>query len=397
VAILTVVVGLLVVTCGFLLAFALYRGQRTIEILKAEYLIQTAEMTAREVTRIPRVSAQVLNVQQRQIESGVYSTADPVALARAFAGALEADRRIKWVSYSEDATGRFFGAARIKGDEVILNLSDPRQNRGIPRELRADTLRPHVRTPPPSEPYDPRTRDWYRNALQALPGVIRWTPPYKFAEGDPGMTAALAARDATGKALGVVTVDFTLDGVNEFLRGMKLDEEGVLAVYDSRGALIGGVGPPPALQALSGWRKNPKADTERVQHGSVKIAKERWSVAAMRVPDARGLEWTAATALPDRVILGPVYANRRGAIVIALIGIGIAVLLGIVVATGMSRSIVGVSGALERIARFDLEDVAHPSSAIREIAQLQARVGGVIATLRSFSRYAPEEIVRDVV
>jgi hypothetical protein len=36
----------------------------------------------------------------------------------------------------------------------------------------------------------------------------------------------------------------------------------------------------------------------------------------MRVPDARGLEWVAA-AVPDSVTLGPVYANRRGAIAIA--------------------------------------------------------------------------------
>jgi hypothetical protein len=102
VAILAVVVGLLVVTCGFLLLFALHRGQRPVEILKGEYLDQVAEMTAREVTRLPRVATPVLHVQRRQIEAGVYSAADPTLMARALAGALEADHRIKWVSYSED-------------------------------------------------------------------------------------------------------------------------------------------------------------------------------------------------------------------------------------------------------------------------------------------------------
>jgi hypothetical protein len=88
VAILTVVVGLLIVTCAFLLLFSLHRGQRTIAILKSEYLDQVAIMTAREVTRLRRFVAQVLRVQERKIQSGVHSTPD-ATLARALARALE--------------------------------------------------------------------------------------------------------------------------------------------------------------------------------------------------------------------------------------------------------------------------------------------------------------------
>ena len=207
VAIITIVVGLLVVTCGFLLGFGIHTAWRSMNVLKGEYLEEVADTTAREVSRLPDTAEQILRVQRFRIDTGLYSTRDPVALARALAGAIQTEPDVQWVSYSEEATGRFMGARRLQGSEFILNLSDPRQNRGVPRELRADTLalyqRPHARL----EPYDPRTLDWYRRAV-AEPGTVVWMPPYVFAEGVKGVTVAVAILDASRRVRGVLTVDF---------------------------------------------------------------------------------------------------------------------------------------------------------------------------------------------
>src|SRR5215831_18398568 len=128
VAIVTVVVGLLLVTCGSLIAYVLSRGEQSVALLKRAYLEQVADTAVREVLRLPTTAAQVLRVQRYRLETGYYSTTDGVALAQAMAGALQADPDISWVSYSEAATGRFMGARRIQGDEIVLNLSDPGQN-----------------------------------------------------------------------------------------------------------------------------------------------------------------------------------------------------------------------------------------------------------------------------
>jgi hypothetical protein len=183
VAIVIVVVGLLIVTCGSLIAYVLYRGEQSVALLKRAYLEQVADIAVREVLRLPTTAVQVLRVQRYRLETGYYSTTDGVVLAQALAGALQADPDMYWVSYSEEATGRFMGAHRTQGDEVVLNFSDPGQNQGVPHELRADTLEPYVRTPPPTEPYEPRTRTWYQRTVAAPPGTIVWMPPYTFAEG----------------------------------------------------------------------------------------------------------------------------------------------------------------------------------------------------------------------
>jgi hypothetical protein len=94
VAIVIVVVGLLIVTCGCLIAYVLYRGEYSVELLKRAYLEQVADTAGREVLRPPTTAAQVLRVQRYRLETGYYSTTDGVTLAQALAGALQADTDI---------------------------------------------------------------------------------------------------------------------------------------------------------------------------------------------------------------------------------------------------------------------------------------------------------------
>src|SRR5262245_56574542 len=262
VAIVVVVVGLLVVTCGSLIAYVLYRGEQSVTLLTNTYLEQVADTTVREISGLPATAVQVLRVQRYLLEHGSYSTADGVALARALAGALQADPDMQWVSYSEEVTGRFMGANRIQGDEVVLNLSDPRQTRGVPHELRVDTLEPYVRTPPLTQPYEPRTREWYQRTVAAPPGTIVWMPPYAFAEGVKGITAAVAARDSAQNVLGVFTVDFALTGVANFLQTIEIGRRGSVVLFDNNGAPLAGAPGPgrdAAISAVEPWAHTSSA------------------------------------------------------------------------------------------------------------------------------------------
>src|SRR5262249_11472195 len=87
----------------------------------------------------------------------------------------------------------------------------------------------------------------------------------------------------------------------------------------------------------------------------------------------------------------------RRAVLVVLVFLAVAVVVGFLLASGMARSLGRATRALDRAARFELDTVSDKRSAIREVAQLEDAVGRVTASLNSFSRYAPEEIVRDVV
>src|SRR5262247_186057 len=111
VAIVTVVVGLLAVTCGALIAYGVYSNQRNYEILKRDYLEQVAQATAHEVARLPIRTARLLQVERYRLERGQYATRDGLGLASVLSAALEGDPELHWMSYGE-ASGRFMGARR---------------------------------------------------------------------------------------------------------------------------------------------------------------------------------------------------------------------------------------------------------------------------------------------
>ena len=89
-----------------------------------------------------------------------------------------------------------------------MNVSDPHQNRGVPREFHADTLEPYVRTPPLTEPYEPG-----RAHVPARRGAARdhcLDAALRFCRRSAGITAAVAVRDELQRVMGVATVDFAL-------------------------------------------------------------------------------------------------------------------------------------------------------------------------------------------
>ena len=396
VAIVTVVVGLLAVTCSALIAYGVYTNQRNYEILKRDYLDQVAQATAHEVARLPIRTERLLRVERHRIQSGQYATRDSVALAGALAGALEGDPELHWVSFGE-ASGRFMGARRLSAQEVVLNVSDPRRNRGIPSEFRAGSLEPYAQTPRLDQPFDPRTRIWYRRAF-AIPDDVVWIGPYVFAEGVTGITAALAVRDRAQRIQGVLTVDYSLAGLTRFLEQVNVTDGGVV-LFDHLGTMIAGApgqGREAAMRAADAWEGVPPP-ADSVRRGQILLGGEKWEVAGRSIAYGDGPEWMVVAAVREEAFMGPVYANRRMAIMIALGGVTLALVVGFLVSSVIARSLGNAARALDRVAKYQLEEPAPPRSMVKEIFRLERAVRRVTASLRSFTRYAPEEIVRDVI
>jgi adenylate cyclase len=396
VAIVTLVVGLLAITCGALIGYGVYTNQRNYEILKRDYLDQVAQSTALEVARLPIRTERLLRVERERLESGQYATRDGMGLAGALAAALEGDPELHWMSFGE-ASGRFMGARRLSAREVVLNVSDPRRNRGIPSEFRAGSLEPYVQTPPLDQPYDPRTRIWYRRAV-AIPDDIVWIGPYVFAEGVTGITAAVAVRDRAQRIRGVLTVDYSLAGLTRFLEQVKV-ADGAVVIFDHLGTMIAaapGPGREAAVRAADAWEGVPPP-ADSVRRGQIVLAGEKWEVAGRAIAYGDGPEWMVVAAVREEAFMGPVYANRRMAIVIALGGVAVALLVGFLVSSLIARSLGNAARALDRVAKYQLEEPAPPRSMVKEIFRLERAVRRVTASLRSFTRYAPEEIVRDIV
>ncbi|WP_201215529.1 adenylate/guanylate cyclase domain-containing protein [Halochromatium roseum] len=85
--------------------------------------------------------------------------------------------------------------------------------------------------------YDPRQRDWYRQAVAAE--RLQWSPVYRFAgTGERGLTAAVAVREPNGSLIGVVGVDISLNSLSQFLSGQRIARGGIALIVDADRQLI---------------------------------------------------------------------------------------------------------------------------------------------------------------
>ncbi|WP_143262148.1 methyl-accepting chemotaxis protein [Sediminibacillus massiliensis] len=87
------------------------------------------------------------------------------------------------------------------------------------------------------EDFDPRTRPWYKTALENT-GEVIWTEPY--IDADSGELTVSAAKTVTsnGTAVGVLGFDINMQAVMDMVKTAKVGETGYAAVMDQTGKFI---------------------------------------------------------------------------------------------------------------------------------------------------------------
>src|SRR5215468_3998901 len=148
---------------------------------------------------------------------------DQERLAPQLLAVLKANLGLSWVSYS-DESGAFTGAYRAPEGGTLIKHSHIVN--GKTKVVEYDTLPDGTRKILKAEDdsgYDPRKRPFYLGAKQA--GRLIWLPPYVFYwQWVPGITCAVPVKDASGAFRGVLTSDFDLNALSEFVAGLSVSE-----------------------------------------------------------------------------------------------------------------------------------------------------------------------------
>jgi adenylate cyclase len=404
---LTLLVGLLLVTVLSLATVAQIGVTRIVDEMESRTFTVGALAIGTQVDAFFMPTVPLLQESVEQVQRNRLRVDDVEELSEYLVGRLRRSQSVGWLSFSDQATGRFVGAWRRPDGAIILNRSRPDQDGGRPFEVEVtpDGRRiPFYRDLPGG--YDPRERPWYQQAIKN--DGVTWTEPFAFNEGAYGVTAALPLREPVTNALvGVFTADFFLDDISEFLaetaratsigsvRLMVLSRSGIV-VADSSGqpdetaadlAREGARVLPGGFAALHGDR--PVAvgfPMDGVQYvGAFKV-----------VGSAGGPEWIAAMLLREDEVLQVVDSTRRSALTLGIVLLSVAVILGSVVAHRVAVPLTVVARDLEQIGRFELSPGRSPSSFVEEIAVVASSVDRMKSGLRSFARYVPREVVGDL-
>ena len=399
----TLVIGLLVVTVGGTIGIILAVRSRSLDTTSKAIQKEVSRRIGDKLYDRFESAEDLLREHMRLTERGLVAIDDPNVLSEQLAERIRYDTRYEWFALVRpDGIGG--GAARGAGGRIVLHRA--RQlNGGF--ELSSEILNEDgTREPVDStavREYDFRKTPWYTVAIENTEPT--WTKRYvRPIDGIYGWACAVSLRRG-GQMLGALGVGFGLVFMEDYLRDLTIAKSGrvFLLNYLTGEIMVGPsseerarLGPvvESAIARLPRGVKNMRVDemlSTAIDHGGVRY------VVALEAQQLRtNAAWINTLVIPEDEIIG--FANRYMAI--GLSAIGVLFVIGLVLAVNLSKRVSTplkvISKDLERIGEFELSEQPMPPSMIDEIAVVGDSVERMKASLRSFGRYVPTDLVRDL-
>lgn len=234
---------------------------------------------------------------------------------------------------------------------------------------------------------------------------LSWLDVYTFADGRRGATAVLPLRYGDDQEpFGVLHIDVFINTLEHRLDRLKVGRTGRLHLLDRSGkavasprawrthgpilkAALGSVGGQRALASLQ-----PGADSRVVLDHGVGA----WRAAFDHVSIPGGPDWIVVVVAPEREFTGVARDNALWTLAAAVVGLSLAAWVAQLISRRIAEPMQEISQDLEKIALFDFNGRVSQSSFVREVEVLRRNARTMKSSLRSFGRYVPTDLVRDL-
>lgn len=259
--------------------------------------------------------------------------------------------------------------------------------------------------------FEPRSRPWYQGAKES-DGVF-WTDVYVFfTDNAPGITAAQKVVDAQGKFLGVFGIDVRLALLSNFLSTLKVGKTGTAFIINRNNQIVAFPKAPRLItknpdshdlltmdQMGLGWltalanrlRENKERDIDFEHQG------KRYLATLADFPAIFAQGWKIAIVVPEDDFIGPLKQTNYESLLFTILVLAVSLWLGAVLSNSIARPILRLIGETKKIKQFELDGELEIKTHIKEIQQMQEAFDGMKASLLTFTKFAPKEVVRQVV
>lgn len=199
--------------------------------------------------------------------------------------------------------------------------------------------------------FDPRTRDWYKDAL-AKDGKIIITNPYEDVnkKGRYVITLAKTVKNTAGKLTGVVGIDITLNDLSQKVSKVNLGKKGFTTIIDTNGNIIASKEP-----SLIG--KTSKEETwingilkNTLNNNIININNENYIVYTQKNPETN---YTVASFIPESEFKEEVNALKKTTFLIIIISLILAILVGNYFGIRLSKSMKYIVSIIKKLGNGD--------------------------------------------
>lgn len=260
--------------------------------------------------------------------------------------------------------------------------------------------------------FDPRKRPWFIEGIKA--NQYHVTDPYLFyADQSIGITYTCPITDTAQQKVGVMGMDLTLDNVQAMLRDphLKPTPNSVIFIFHENGKVIGHseqdvVHKNPdqtihllELHELQSWVIDSYQTYLRDNQTITSTTTDSVSYKAIYLPlDQQFADhYHVGVIVPENDFLAPLDEIRDYAMIFSGLILLLALLLLGYLVKKISTPILEVCQVAEHIRDFRLDTSVINQSFYREIFELQQALFHMQAGLRSFQKYLPSDLVRELV
>lgn len=311
--------------------------------------------------------------------------------------------------------GQFFFVRRLGGDAERARLEAPphtaymvqsidldaggqRRGRYLYLDAALAVLGERARPDYP-DAFDPRQRDWYRDAPQS--GDLLVTPPYLF-HSDRQVGITLARRAGSGAA--VLGADIRLHTLAEVLARQKVTPRTRLVLVDPAGRVLaqdaggaatsegqaseGLVGLDDLLHPAFRGQHGLVAEAGAAPDGALARARavngEVWLLSASALRMEQGVAGFVVMAVPEQELMAGAQRQRDVAFLITIAVLCVAAPLTWMLARQIAHPLRALASRAEAIRRFNFAEAGAPRSRIREVEVLGEAMDGMRLTIRRF-------------
>lgn len=376
-------------------------GQQAVEDLATQLSDQVSNRVSERLSRYLATPEDVNEINLQAVNLGMLDLRDYDTTRRFFWKQMQVAEDLGYISFGAP-DGAFLGIGR--DDEGSLYLEEMEAGNGFQYDRYALNQQGDRTDFLTTETYEFQQDEWYAVAVAA--GEPTWSPIYQW-DDQPEMISISLNHPvfADGELVAVLSVDFILSQINDFLRALQVSPHGEVFIIEQDGLLVASSSEEPTYIEVDGMaeRRNILELEHPVQRAAVAQMRDRLGsfaqitapqliltqvegqpvyVSVMPWEDELGLNWIAVTVVPKADFLAQINANTRNTVLLSLVALAGAIAICIVTARRLARPILSISQASENMAQGNLEQTAATSSIV-EIDQLSQSFNSMAGQLKT--------------
>jgi adenylate cyclase len=409
--ILTIFGGLLILTVLSVILYTYRNNSSVVLMLCDDIMAKTTDTVIDRTNSYLTPAAKLAKISSHMVAAGVIPLHDNARLERYAIEVMQAYPQIAMINIGDEA-GNFLMPKRLSDGTIATKTMDRSvspplttwkyHNRDL-EVVKIETSR--------TDQFDPRTRPWYKGAKETR--RLCWTDMYiLFTDQKPGITTSYPIVGPQGNFLGAIGCDIELNNLSLFLKSLKIGKTGLAFIFNGRELVAfpdptklvdfaeDGVVRPVYLEEL-GLDRITAAFRQYRRLGRPKLTVEtggkRYVASFTSFPPSFGKPWKVGVIVPEDDFIGAVKQINQRVLIISLMALALSFILLIFFSRRISKPILRIAEETDRIGKFQLDGQLRLRSNIYEIQTLQEAVKRMKASLLSFTRFAPQQLVQEIV